>query len=82
MAIHAFNASLLGLQRSHLSVATAADSIARQPSGAAANSAPVEQNDVAKELVNQRVGKLEADASAKVVKTADERLGTLTDLFV
>lgn len=82
MTIHALNTGLLGLQRSHLSVATAADAIARQTSGTASNGASGTEIDVAKELVNQRVGKLEADASAKVVKTANETLGTLIDLFV
>lgn len=82
MAINAFDNGLVGLQRGFQTVTTAANQLARQTNGSGTNEAPGAGADIAEELVTQRIGKLETEASAKVVKTADETVGTLIDLFV
>jgi flagellar hook protein FlgE len=82
MAINALDNGLLGLQRGFQTVTTASGNIARHTSGSEANGARGAEADLAQELVSQRVGQRQTEASAQVVKAADETLGTLIDLFV
>ncbi|MBK1618394.1 hypothetical protein CKO42_08070 [Lamprobacter modestohalophilus] len=82
MAINAFDAGLLGLQRGFQTVSHAAGNIARHTSDFEANGARGAEADLAQELVSQRIGQRQTEASAQVVKAADETLGTLIDLFV
>lgn len=51
-------------------------------SGFGANETSGAGADFAQERVSQHIGQRETEASAQVVKAADETLGTLIDLFV
>ena len=82
MTINALDSGLLGLQRGFQTVNNASGNIARQTSGSGANEASGAGADLAQELVSQRIGQRETEASAQAVKAADETLGTLIDLFV
>jgi flagellar hook protein FlgE len=82
MTINALDSGLLGLQRGFQTATTASGNIARQTSGSEANDVSGAGADLAQELVSQRVGQQQTEASAQVVKAADETLGTLIDLFV
>lgn len=82
------NQGLIGMQTSQASMLQSAQQIAQagttqavQPgqAGAAAQNGQ-QQQDLAEPLVNLRVQAQVFDANAKVVKTADETLGTLLDI--
>ncbi|MBI2384364.1 MAG: hypothetical protein HYV18_09875 [Gammaproteobacteria bacterium] len=62
----------LGIQRGMQQVERAAAAVARPPASAA---------DPAAALVEAKLGKLQVQASAKVLETADEPLGRLIDDF-
>jgi len=82
MTINALDNGLLGLQRGFQTVTTTSGNIARHTSGSEAHGARGAEADLAQELVSQRVGQRQTEASAQVVKAADETLGSLIDLFV
>ena len=71
----AVNSGYLGLQRATQQVDASSSQIAQL-------STKPEQVDVTKELVNLQVAQQSGAASAKVVKTADEMMGTLIDIRV
>lgn len=85
----AFNAGLTGIQAGQRKVDQAAFDIARQPvtpaeqglarSGAAQDIDQTRRPELTQSLIEQRVGEHEVQANAKVIKTADEALGTLID---
>ncbi|HDT6075509.1 TPA: flagellar biosynthesis protein FlgE [Aeromonas veronii bv. veronii] len=72
----AFNSGVQGFQRAEQIADKAANQIARlnTPSG--------DQVKVTDELVNLKVAELQAGASAKVVQTASDMMGTLIDIRV
>ena len=78
------NQGLIGMQTSQASMLQSAQQIAQagttqavQPGAGAQNG---QQQDLAEPLVNLRIQAQVFDANAKVVKTADETLGTLLDI--
>ncbi|MGL4251011.1 MAG: flagellar biosynthesis protein FlgE [Aeromonas sp.] len=72
----AFNSGIQGFQRAELIADNASGQLARlsTPSG--------DQVQVTDELVNLKVAELQAGASAKVVQTASDMMGTLIDIRV
>jgi hypothetical protein len=75
------NQGLIGMQNSQASMARSAQQIAQagtvqQATSPGAN--PV--NDVVEPLVNLKIQSQVFDSSAKVIKTADEAIGTLLDI--
>ncbi|KUE81177.1 flagellar biosynthesis protein FlgE [Aeromonas schubertii] len=66
----------IGFQRAEKTVADASASLASlsTPSGDKVN--------VPEELVNLKVGELQAGANARVIKSANEMMGTLIDIRV
>jgi flagellar hook protein FlgE len=75
------NQGLIGMQNSQASMAKSAQQIAQagtvqQATSPGAN--PV--NDVVEPLVNLKIQSQVFDSSAKVIKTADEAIGTLLDI--
>ncbi|RJG12323.1 hypothetical protein D3879_03225 [Pseudomonas cavernicola] len=81
---NAFSAGLSTLQSGQQRIDQAASGIASnalpRPERAADSSQPAASSvDLASSLTELQVGKVEAQAGAKVIKTADEMLGTLID---
>lgn len=76
------NQGLIGMQKSQSSMLQSAQQIAQagttQPSSAPAASS--QSADLASSLVNLKVQAQVFDSSAKVVKSADETIGTLLDV--
>ncbi len=72
----AFNSGVQGFQRAEQIADKASNQISRlnTPSG--------DQVQVTDELVNLKVAELQAGASAKVVQTASDMMGTLIDIRV
>ncbi len=84
---NAFSAGLSRLQSGQQRVDQAASEIASntlpRPERAADSSQPAANAiDLAASLTELQVGKVEAQAGAKLIKTADEMLGTLIDARV
>lgn len=77
------NQGLIGMQNSQVSMAQSAQQIA-QASGTPRADAParVQSGDVVEPLLNLKIQSQVFDASARVVKSADETIGTLLDLKV
>lgn len=93
MISDALQSGLQGLQKGLRDAQSAASDIARagipapsQEPGAASPAAPVTQQaqtpDLTESLVELRVSEYQAKASAGVIRTADEVLGTLIDTVV
>lgn len=81
------NQGLIGMQNSQSSMQQSAQQIARAgnlptaaSSSAVATSQALPLQDLVEPLVNLRIQSQVFDANAKVVKTADETLGTLLDV--
>ncbi|MFC3115860.1 flagellar basal body rod C-terminal domain-containing protein [Cellvibrio fontiphilus] len=76
------NQGLIGMQKSQASMLQSAQQVAQmgttQRSDAAAQSG--QSQDLASAMVNMKVQAQVFDSSAKVVKTADETIGTLLDV--
>ncbi|MEW7866756.1 flagellar basal body rod C-terminal domain-containing protein [Aeromonas diversa] len=72
----AMTSGTLGFQRAEQKVADASASLAslNTPSGDKVN--------VTEELVNLKVGELQAGANAKVIQSASDMMGTLIDIRV
>lgn len=75
------NQGLIGMQNSQASMARSAQQIAQagtvqQATSPGANTV----NDVVEPLVNLKMQSQVFDSSAKVIKTADEAIGTLLDI--
>jgi flagellar hook-associated protein FlgK len=70
----AVNQGLMGMQRSQLEIARSAQQIVSAGTTQRDNPA---QNDVVEPLVNMKAQAQIFDASAKIVKAADETIGTL-----
>lgn len=70
----AVNQGLIGMQRSQAEISKSAQQIVSAGTTQRDNPA---QNDVVESLVNIKVQTQIFDASAKIVKTADEAIGTL-----
>jgi hypothetical protein len=66
---------LVGIQRGADQMASAADRLSKL-------SVPEANVDLVQELVNLQQAKLQVNASAAVVRTANETVGTLIDTFV
>lgn len=71
------NQGLIGMQKSQSSMLQSAQQIAQ--AGTTQRSNP-SANDLVEPLVNLKVQAQVFDSSAKVVKTADETIGTLLDI--
>ena len=91
----AFNAGVQGFQQATEEANKAATDIARNTlsdneasveptsnSAAATTSAVNEPNGLTESIVNLRVAEVQAQASAEVIQSADENLGTLIDVRV
>ncbi len=91
----AFNAGVQGFQKASEGASQAASDIARSTlSNNEANAEPVtnsaatqtaavnEPNGLTESIVNLRVAEVQAQASAEVIQSADENLGTLIDVRV
>jgi len=80
MGIQALNAGLQGIQTGLNNLRNDANDIAQagNPNPAAAGDAP-RRPELAESLVNLKVDTRQVEASAEVVKAADEVLGTLLD---
>jgi flagellar hook protein FlgE len=72
----AVNQGLIGMQRSQSSMFQSAQQIA----SAATQGVNASQQDLAENLVNLKVQQNLFDANAKVVKTANDTLGSLLDV--
>lgn len=70
----AVNQGLIGMQRSQAEISKSAQQIVQAGTTQRDNPA---QNDVAESLVNIKAQTQVFDASAKIVKAADETIGTL-----
>ena len=87
-ASSAFNSGLSSVQSGQQRVNQAATDIASAslPKPAAESAAPnpsnsqAQQVDLASSLVDLQIGKEQVQAGAKVIKTADDALGTLLDI--
>lgn len=73
------NQGLIGMQKSQVSMQQSAQQIAQ--AGTTQSTNP-QANDVAEPLINLKVQSQIFDSSAKVVKAADETIGTLLDVRV
>jgi flagellar hook-associated protein FlgK len=71
------NQGLIGMQKSQVSMQQSAQQIAQ--AGTTQRDNP-QANDVAEPLINLKVQSQLFDSSAKVVKAADETIGTLLDV--
>ncbi len=91
----AFNAGVQGFQTATEEASRAASDIARSTvASAEANEQPIESNastqtattnepnGLTESIVNLRVAEVQAQASAEVIQSADENLGTLIDVRV
>lgn len=76
------NQGLIGMQKSQSSMLQSAQQIAQAgtPQRADAPEANQQSQDLASSLVNLKVQSQVFDSSAKVVKAADETIGTLLDV--
>lgn len=76
------NQGLIGMQKSQVSMHQSAQQIAQTATTArpTAEASSSSSTDLASSLVNLKVQSQLFDSSAKVVKTADEALGTLLDV--
>lgn len=72
----AVNQGLIGMQRSQAEISRSAQQIVK--AGTTESENP--QNDIVESLVNIKVQTQVFDASAKIVKAADDTIGTLLDL--
>ena len=81
---NAFSSGLSGIQAGQRRVEQAASEIASNtlPTQAPTEAPPAQQADMAESLVGLMQGRNEVQASARVVETADEVLGTLIDTRV
>jgi hypothetical protein len=90
----AFNAGVQGFQQATEGANQAASDIARTTASinevsepttsiaSALTSATNQPNGLTESIVNLRVAEVQAQASAKIIKSADENLGTLIDVRV
>ncbi len=76
------NQGLIGMQKSQASMAQSAQQIAQTTSSqnVSAPEAQSQPRDLAEPLVNLKIQSQVFDSSARVVKSADETLGTLLDI--
>lgn len=76
------NQGLIGMQKSQVSMAQSAQQIAQAGNTQRADSpqASSQSQDLAESLVNLRAQSQVFDSSARVVKSADETIGTLLDI--
>ncbi|WP_039915298.1 hypothetical protein [Cellvibrio mixtus] len=76
------NQGLIGMQKSQVSMAQSAQQIAQAGTTQRADSpqASSQSQDLAESLVNLRAQSQVFDSSARVVKSADETIGTLLDI--
>lgn len=76
------NQGLIGMQRSQVSMTQSAQQIAQAGTTqrAEAPQANSQSQDLAEALVNLKAQSQVFDSSARVVKTADETIGTLLDV--
>ncbi|MCY1295002.1 hypothetical protein D9M68_574670 [compost metagenome] len=79
MQISAFTAGLASLSSGQQRVERAAGDIASNTLPSANAAVAPDLADLAAQLIELQRGKLEAQAGAKLLKTADEVLGTLID---
>lgn len=85
-ASSAFNSGLSSVQSGQQRVNQAATDIASaglpksQSAASNPNNSQAQQVDLATSLVDLQVGKEQVQAGAKVIKTADDALGTLLDI--
>jgi flagellar hook protein FlgE len=83
-ASSAFNSGLSSVQSGQQRVNQAATDIANagqsKPVASRSNSEQAQPVDLATSLVDLQVGKEQVQAGAKVIKTADDALGTLLDI--
>jgi flagellar hook-associated protein FlgK len=73
----AVNQGLIGMQRSQAEISKSAQQILKAGTTERDNPA---KNDVVESLVNMKVQTQMFDASAKIVKAADETIGTLLNI--
>jgi hypothetical protein len=74
----AFSAGLAGIQKGQEQVTQGAQKVA-----SANTQRPVEPNqDIAKSLMEEKQGQRQVEASAKVVDTANQTIGSLVDISV
>lgn len=71
------NQGLIGMQKSQVSMQQSAQQIAQAGTTQRDN---LQANDIAEPLINLKVQTQLFDSSAKVVKAADETIGTLLDI--
>ncbi len=80
----AFSSGLYGLNQASQQITESSEKIANQP----VNSENTEKNSsydsqpVTAELINMKLAEIQAQASAKVITTADEMVGSLIDVSV
>lgn len=85
---NAFDAGVAGLQRADSSIAQSAQRIAEmnvetspsQKEAGAESARSVEPVNLTEEVVNMKVQELQSQASASVIQTADDMVGTLIDI--
>ena len=80
----AFSSGLYGLNQASQQITESSEKIANQP----VNSENTEKNSsydsqpVTAELINMKLAEIQAQASAKVITTADEMVGSVIDVSV
>lgn len=78
ISVGLMGAGLTGMQRGYQTVTNAANDIAQQ---SIANGGRGPTNDLATPMVNLGVGERTTEASASVIRTADDMVGTLLDVM-
>jgi hypothetical protein len=78
ISVGLMGAGLTGMQHGYRTVTNAANDIAQQT---AVNGGRGTSTDLARPMVNLGVGERTTEASASVIRTADETLGTLLDVM-
>jgi hypothetical protein len=75
------NQGLIGMQKSQVSMAQSAQQIAQASNTQRADvPASVQSGDLVEPLINLKIQSQVFDSSARVVKSADEAIGTLLDI--
>lgn len=84
MDIHsAFSSGVSGFHSASRQISESSERIANQPlSLDSASNVQQDGESVTAELINMKVAEVQAKASAKVITTADEMIGTLIDVTV
>ncbi|MEJ6080379.1 hypothetical protein MT391_17875 [Vibrio sp. 1-Bac 57] len=79
----AFSSGLYGLNQASQQITESSEKIANQPVNSEnTENSSYDSQPVTAELINMKLAEIQAQASAKVITTADEMVGSLIDVSV